>query len=210
MRSDWCATMLALTMAGLCGCARTKLESSVVDRASGSDMELDYWEGIETSRVVTNNDALQGLLLVADGEAPYGSYDERVGAAKARGWVGHGWDAPANESATVGMMARAACQIMDIRGGLTMMVFGPSERYCARELISRGMIPQRTQNQSLSGLEFSDFVRKIERNSPLETPAQPVVDKEVEENGSPAPVDSGTLDAKDQEEVTDEGGSVAP
>ncbi|MCZ6543072.1 MAG: hypothetical protein O6768_05350, partial [Planctomycetota bacterium] len=47
-------------------------------------------------------------------------------------------------------------------GGLTMRLFGPSPRYCTRELIFMDILPQRTEHQSLSGLEFIDLVGRIE------------------------------------------------
>ena len=52
--------------------------------------------------------------------------------------------------------------IMDIKGGLTMCLLGPSPRYCTRELVYLEIIPNRTENQSLSGLEFIELVSNIE------------------------------------------------
>ena len=60
------------------------------------------------------------------------------------------------------MIAMAACDILQIEGGLTMRMFGPSPRYCTRELIYLELIPQRTDYQSLSGLEFIDLLGRIE------------------------------------------------
>ena len=71
----------------------------------------------------------------------------------------------------MGMIATATCDILDIRGGVTMHLLGPSGRYATRELIYLDVIPPRTDNQSLSGLEFLDLAGRIERR--MEPPPVP-------------------------------------
>lgn len=165
MRSDAIAPVAMLLIA-LAGCAveRTVLEDSAVDRFPGYEAELDFWDDLATRQVVTNSDALYGLLLVGGTEQPAADYEGRLAAARQRGWIGQG-DAPSmNESATVGMVSLAVCDILDIDGGLTMRVFGSSERYCTRELVFREYLPRRTELQSLSGLEFIDLISQVEES----------------------------------------------
>jgi hypothetical protein len=138
------------------------LESSVVDAVPADAAELDFWEGVEAQRIVTVNDALHALFLLADGSDSFATYDDRLAEAKQRKWLPAGWDPAANESATVGLVAMAACQILDVKGGLTMRVLGPSPRYCTRELVFLGILPPRTEHQSLSGLELMDVVGRLE------------------------------------------------
>jgi hypothetical protein len=152
---------LWLGAALLAGCAaqRTTLDASVADVHAAADLELDFWDELATRRVVTNNDALHGLLLLAGGDAA-ADYAGRVELGRQRGWLGRGAAPPANQSATVGMVSVALCDILEIRGGLLMHLVGPWPRYCTRELIYLGIIPDRTENQSLTGLEFVDLVRR--------------------------------------------------
>ncbi len=153
---------LLLLLAGCAGTPRTVLDDSAADAYAAPEAELDYWDGVAERRVVTNNDALHGLLLVAGADAG-DSYEGRVSAAFDRGWLaGVKQVAPANESASVGLIAVAVCDILGERGGLTMRLLGPSPRYCTRELVYREIIPARTENQSLSGPEFVDLVGRIE------------------------------------------------
>ena len=83
--------------------------------------------------------------------------------AKAKQWLDAGWDRPANESAQVGWMAVAGCRTTGVQGGLTMRVFGPTPRYATKELVFMGILPLRTENQSLTGQEFVDFVNRLGR-----------------------------------------------
>ncbi len=163
MRSSvWPLMILLLASAGMVGCARTVLESSAVDDWPGNEAELEYLEALETQRVVTNHDALHGLLLLADGADPHETYEQRLADARQRGWLARDAAPEANESAAIGMMAVAACDILAIKGGLTMRLLGPSPRYCTRELIFLDILPPRTEHQSLSGLEFIDLLGRIE------------------------------------------------
>lgn len=167
MRSE--AIALALACAALLGgCARTVLDSSVVD--TRFDDEQNFWTDLETRRVVTNNDALHGLFLAADGVDPNPSYEDRLFAARERAWIGDDFQPdtrPANQSANIGDLSVAACRIANIKGGLTMRILGPTPRYATKELVYRQMIPDRGDNQSMTGLEFIDFVTRIQDLTPM-------------------------------------------
>ncbi|MHC4427052.1 MAG: hypothetical protein ACYS0D_00410 [Planctomycetota bacterium] len=141
------------------------LDSSVIDDTGLLEDELEFWTRLEERRVVTTNDALHGLYLMADGDDPFVTYDQRLAQAHERGWIPQRSAPPANESAPVGLFAVASCDILEIRGGLTMRVLGPSGRYCTKELVFLEILPPRTEQQSLSGLEFIDLVGRIEDTS---------------------------------------------
>jgi hypothetical protein len=165
MRFDRGAVAVLALLASLvaAGCTRTVLEDSAIDRFAGPESELDFWDDVSTRSVVTNHDAIHGLLLVA-GETPLVDYEARLAEARRRGWVDGTRRPDENESATVGMIAVAVCDLMGTEGGLTMRVFGPSPRACTREIVFLELIPPRTDNQSLSGLEFIDLVSRVERS----------------------------------------------
>jgi len=154
------STALMLLVASS-GCQRSVAESSVVDTHADVAAELDYWDKVAVRRVVTNNDALHGLLLVADNTAP-ATWEERLAAAQAHGWIDADASLDPNTSAEMGMMAVAACDVLKIKGGVTMRLLGPSPRYCVKELVFHRVIPARSTNQALSGLEFVDFVGRVE------------------------------------------------
>jgi hypothetical protein len=145
-----------------CSMQRTTLESSAAETHGGAEGELDFWDDLQTRRVVTNHDALHGLLLLADGTDERAGYEDRLAEARRRGWVDEDDAPPANESAAMGMLAVAACDMLDVRGGVTMRIFGRSPRYCTRELVYMEIIPPRTEQQALSGLQFIDFVSRLE------------------------------------------------
>ena len=67
----------------------------------------DFWDELTTQRVVTNDDALHGLLLVVAPELVEANYAARLDAARKRGGIGEDADLPPTESARVGMIALA-------------------------------------------------------------------------------------------------------
>lgn len=155
------ACIAVLAAAG--GCERTRIADSAVVRFPAAAQELDFMDALSKQVVVTNDDALHGLITFADGADLCRDYAARVKIAQDKGWVPEGWNPPADESATVGWMAVAGCKVLDIKGGLTMRVFGPTPRYATRELVFMGVLPMRTDNQSLSGAEFLDYLNRLGR-----------------------------------------------
>lgn len=155
--------LVMVAMLGATGCQRQMFPSSAVDSFPTADEELDFLDAVHRMTAVTNNDALHGLFLLADGADPSTDYEQRVVAAKERKWMPSGFNRPANESASVGWLSMAGCQIGSVRGGLTMHVLGPTPRYCARELIFLQIIPMRSENQSLTGAEFTDYLNRLQR-----------------------------------------------
>ncbi|MSR17831.1 MAG: hypothetical protein EXS00_01470 [Phycisphaerales bacterium] len=157
--------LLGMSLSG--GCMRTIFKGSAVDEFPKAEDELAFIERVETLQAVTNNDALHGFLLACEREDEFGSYMERVAEGVRRGWLPHDFNAPANESARVGWMMNAACIEGKVKGGLTMRLLGSSPRYATKELVFMRVIPMRTENQSLSGLEFIDFLNRLNRVSEL-------------------------------------------
>lgn len=159
-----CAVLIMLsTTVVATGCQRQMFETSAVDKYPTAEDELDFLSDVNEMTAVTNNDALHGLLIFADGKDESTTYDERLALAKSRKWVPSGFDRPANESASVGWLSMAGCQICSIKGGLTMHLLGPSPRYCTKELVYLEVIPLRTENQSLTGAEFNDYLNRLGR-----------------------------------------------
>jgi len=146
----------------MCGCARTMVEDSAADHWPAPEDELDFWDDLGERAALTNHDALHGLLLAEDPSASYDSYEAHLAAAVDREWVGSNAHLPANEVAEIGMISVAVCRMLDISGGVTMSILGPSPRYATRELVYLGILPDRSPNQAMTGVEFMDLLRKVE------------------------------------------------
>lgn len=163
MRSDRAScfgcVVFCLFALGGCTIARTSVERSVVETHPA---ELDFLDGVSQQPAVSNDDALHGLILLIDDGTAFAGYEERLAFARARGWIGEKETPPGNESATVGMIAVAVCDMLQIKGGVNLWLFGPTRRYCTRELVFLEFLPTRSENQSLSGSEFVDLLGRVD------------------------------------------------
>ena len=108
MRSDRVITMCVVSVLLMCcgmGCERARIKDSAVDQFPRSAQELDFLDALEKQMVVTNDDALHGLIVFADGADLSSTYEGRVAVARQKQWVGSGWNPPADESAQIGWMS---------------------------------------------------------------------------------------------------------
>jgi hypothetical protein len=149
-------------LALLVACASTHVKDSAVDHAATSATELDFWQGLETQPLLSNHDALHGLLLLAESKDDDAGFAERLAEARRRGWLDATAELDPDAAAGVGFVAVALCEVLKIEGGLTMKLLGRSPRYCTRALIDAGLLPDRSPNQVLRGPEFIDLVAHAE------------------------------------------------
>lgn len=160
-------TALLSLVLSIVSCERATMTTSSVEKFDTNQEELDFFEDIERSHVVCNNDALHAFFLLTDKDDGWQTYDERVAEAKRRNWLPSSFDEPSNESAEVGWVASVSCRISKIRGGLSMQIIGPIPRYAVRELTHMQILIGKKETQSFSGLEFVDFLTRLSRMSDL-------------------------------------------
>lgn len=158
---------IALALIFTFGCERATMTTSSVEKFESADAQIEFFEDLEHSQVVSNNDALHSFFLLADKDDGWRTYEERVAEAKRRGWLSGSFNQPSTESAEVGWIATASCKIAKIRGGLSMMIVGPIPRYAVRELTNEQILLGKKVNQSFSGLEFVDYLTRLSRMARL-------------------------------------------
>ena len=148
-RYAWLVLLLAAA------CARTKVEHAHSAKHPGTDefAEMDFWDALAKERAVCNRDALHALLL-SFGAEPGKDDAAALATAKQRGWVSQKEDLVPLETARVGWIAKAVCIETKIKGGVTMRVFGPRERYAVNELNYREWLANMTPNQAISGIQL--------------------------------------------------------
>jgi hypothetical protein len=159
-RTVLCCALLAAA------CSRTTLQSSVADVHGGTKPteEMDFWDGIAVTPAVSNRDAIHALMLsfVPKARGERSDWETELKGAEQRGWISADDATKPNETARVGMIARVVCKETDIRGGATMRVFGPVERYALKELNHMGWLPEMTSSQSISGAQLIALLSKAE------------------------------------------------
>ena len=113
--------------------------------------------------MASNDEAFHAVLLYIDGADPAEDYPGRLEVMKEQGLLPAGFDKPADHAVTVGTMAMVMARALEIKGGLTMRIFGPSPRYALNELLHLQMFPLGSStNQAVSGSEVLSVIGKME------------------------------------------------
>jgi hypothetical protein len=146
------------------GCQSATVHNSVTGKFSGNDTDaqLGYWHELANRPVTDNDDAFHGLLLYMDSHDDSTTYDQRVAALKSRGLLAESFSEPASMAIKRGTLAVAIVKIAKIRGGWVMRLFGPTSRYAVKELVSDGIFPPSSPQQTFSGSEFVGIIGKID------------------------------------------------
>jgi len=157
-RNTWAKTaaVAGMLLAGLAGCQATRHASPLVteyDQAS-VEAELDFWHGLAEQPLTTNNDAMHGLIELANDRDPNTSYADRLAWLKQRDLLAEGFDQPADRVVSCGTVAQVLANILEIDGGVTMHLIGAHPRYATRELIYLEIMRPSTPQQAMSGIEF--------------------------------------------------------
>lgn len=173
MRGVVCAALVLLGTA----CQTPRVSQPPLTGQFGKDdldTQLEFWHRLNALPMTSHDDAFHGLLLYVDGADPSADYAGRVAALKAKKMLPAGFDRPADEAIARGTLAVAIVRVINVRGGLTMMLMGPTPRYAVRELQYMGLYPPSSPNQTFSGSEFVGIVGRLEdyqRGNPADKPA---------------------------------------
>lgn len=121
-----------------------------------------YVDRISSEKLVNENDALRGVLMLLDGRDEAESFQKRIDVLRDRKIVDPSWDHDAGRPVTKGRLAYMIYQACKIPGGLTLQITGPSQRYCLRELQYRGIIGVGNMFSKVSGMEFQAVLARAD------------------------------------------------
>jgi hypothetical protein len=155
-----------LAAAWLCaaGCATVTVNDSLLPRSGGNEpqTQLDFWHGLATKSLISNDEAFHGVLLYLDAKDDATTYAQRVEQLKSRRLLPANFNQPAKQALDRGTLAMPLARSLNLRGGLTMRLTGLTPRYAARELEYRNIYPSSSTNQIFTGAEFVGVIGKAE------------------------------------------------
>ena len=155
--------LLSITVVAMASC-RPANDSP---RVLGGDVKLSaadsaaYLDGISSMPTVSEAEAFKGILLVL-AEPRKATFAEAVAALQEQKIVGTNWDFQADRAITKGRVAYMTYQACGIKGGLTLQLTGPSQRYCLKELQYRGLISPGVTYNTVTGMEYLAILGRID------------------------------------------------
>ena len=155
--------MVVLAAAGgLVGCASNGQVAGGDVAGVADENSAEYLDRMSKQTTVTQNDALSGMLLLLDGKDDAGTFARRIEPLKQRGVLAESWSHDASRALTRGRLAYMVCQACKIKGGIILRLFGPSRRYCLRELQYMEMMGKGTQGGEVSGMELVAVITRAD------------------------------------------------
>jgi len=161
----WLAGAL-LVGAGMFGCSQT-LRVDQADQGEKVDVDTLLHEHLQKQPMVTTAEAYRALLILADGEDKYDNFETRQAALEERGIARPQWGLSRDACIDKGSVAYMVCQILKIRGGINLSLFGQlgigDRRYALRELIHMGMMSESVPYRYITGGELVDLTLQADR-----------------------------------------------
>jgi hypothetical protein len=152
--------MQALTIslaAALAGCSTGPVPNIV----SGGDATLPageespaFLDRVSSEARVNQNDAMRAVLMLMDDKDETTTFSQRVEKLLERKVVDPSWTFDASRPVTKGELAYMMYQALSLRGGVILMVTGPTQRYCLREMQYLGFISAGLMTTDISGGEL--------------------------------------------------------
>lgn len=168
------ASMLAVRLMGFCllcglmvaGCTRPeRLEQ--VERGEQVSADLFLHEHLQMQPMVTVGEAYRAMVLLAEGEDAYDSFEARQVALEERQIVRPQWELKRAEPVDKGTVAYMVMRILKLRGGVNMLLFGNlglgDRRYALRELAYQGLMEATPTYRFITGGELVNLMLKADR-----------------------------------------------
>lgn len=120
--------------------------------------EMKYISALAEKPVASMADAIVTLTLFA-GESPWGRGLDELAARLVEKEIFHSdWTVDETDPLTFGKISYLICQACEIPGGFWMRIFGPSERYCFKEMLYLEIIPAGSTHRYLTGEQLLDIL----------------------------------------------------
>jgi len=121
-----------------------------------SPIDLVYFTELMPKQVAFGYDACKALVILMGVEDQYLDLDAQVAFLKEKKLLSEKYEAELNPMQPLrkGLAAYMFCKALNIKGGITLRLFGMSERYAIKELTFEGIMPSGNVNDIVSGAEL--------------------------------------------------------
>ena len=125
---------------------------------AGKESRTAYLRRIFEKDRASYGDACRALLSILKDEHTDADFAAVSGDLSGRGVVSAEWNLQEMSLLTKGTLAYMLCQALEIKGGLTMRLFGINRRYALRECQHKGLIVGGVMDEYVTGRELLDVI----------------------------------------------------
>jgi hypothetical protein len=132
------------------------------DRAEQLPADVFLHEHLANEPILTTAGAYRAVILLAEGDDPYETFEQREAALVERDMVRPEWGLVRDEPIDRGSVAYMICRVIQVRGGVNARLFGSlgagDRRYAMRELVYLGFMPDTPPYRYMTGSEMIDLL----------------------------------------------------
>lgn len=166
-----------------------------------AESDAQFYMLLAYKDMATLGDAYQAVAMLANADNKLLPAEECRKSLVERKIARQDWGSDLKAPCTKGKLAYMVCQALGIKGGLTMRLFGPSQRYCLFECQYLELMAQGATYQNCTGGELVAVVDRADeyrtekmkpsdgqpaaKDQPAEKPADKPVEKPAEAPAAP-------------------------
>lgn len=136
------------------------------DTGEKVDAQAFLHEHLQRLPAVTVAEACRGMVMLADGEDKFTSFQERESSLIERKILRPEWRLEREQAIDRGSVAYMVTRILKIRGGVNMQTFGRlgigDRRYAVRELAYLDLLPSTPAYRYMTGGELVDLLARAD------------------------------------------------
>jgi len=129
--------------------------------SAGKESRTAYVRRIFEKDRASFGDACRAILSILKDEHTDADFSAISGDLSGRGIVSADWNLQETSLLTKGTLAYMLCQALELRGGLTMRLFGINRRYALRECQQRRLIVGGVTEEYVTGRELLDVITNV-------------------------------------------------
>jgi len=142
----------------LVACAPLLAQEKPAPAPAGKEGRTAYLRRIFEKDRATYGDACRAVLSMLKDEHTDADFGAVSGDLSGRGIVSADWGLQEGSLLTKGTLAYMLVQALEIKGGLTMRIFGVNRRYALRECQHRRLIVGGVTDEYITGRELIDVI----------------------------------------------------
>lgn len=164
MKKTTALLVLAMIWA-LSGCTTYQANAPVGEKGVIPENEdsADFLDRASELPIIDVHNALHGFCLLLEGEDASEDFQSRLDKLTQKGLIPPKRTLSADQALTKGDLAYMAYRACGVKEkGVVLSVFGPSRRYCLRELQYRGMMAPGGESMHVTGMEFAAVITRAD------------------------------------------------
>ena len=165
------SVVLMAVVAGLVVCGPLSAETP-------AESDAQFYMLLAYKQMATLGDAYQAVGMLANGDSKLLPAEDCRKSLVERKIAREDWGNDLKAPVTKGKLAYMVCQALGIKGGVTMRLFGPTQRYCLFECLYLELMVQGSTYQNCTGGELVATIDRAdeyrtEKLTPAEAKDQP-------------------------------------